>query len=421
VLVLGSCTSNEEPKGNNLTFPITNLSDEDYPDNPDIGFRSENYQNDFFTTGRIDSTARPFVWNFVFRSKSKDSITFENIDISEFLPTIPTHVKQDDYLSFIACVNQEWNRNQVQFDNTQFNSTNPKIVRIDIARNCLNTYLWEIIAYIKEDGKTTPYAHGWFDFPHEQYIKLFEAKNGVPFAKYKENLENWADPESKKVNLDVLRTLTKSMKVDFTDNSDAMYPQQGARKKKLKEIIYPKTFNTMRDLQSDSTLFATFTPPGFYNRKDPRTTELGRLYSLRSTEVNETKSKTSDRTFHEIKLTFKDRNNDRETTLLIGGLDFEEFPTLATSEANSGWKNSMGISNHTFYEKYEEQLKNKSTDSPYYALLLDENGKWLDSHKVGIDGPIFHFSDKNKESLNLWLLSFERHALVGHYEINIGN
>ncbi|MFT7002145.1 MAG: hypothetical protein ACJAVW_003183 [Spirosomataceae bacterium] len=418
-LILGSCGSNEEEKDSSLTFPITNLSDEDYPDNPDIGFRSKEYQNDFFTTGEIDSTAQPFVWNFVFRTKSQDSITFKDIDISEFLPTIPTHVKQDDYLSFISCVNQEWNRNQVQFNNSQYKSTDSKIVRIDIARNCLNTYLWEVIAYIEEGGKTVPYAHGWFDFPHEQYVRLFEAKNDVPFTKYKENLESWADPESKKVDLDVLRTLTKFTKVDFTDKSDAMYPQQGARKKKFKEIIYPETFNTMRDLQSDSTLFATFTPPGFYNRKDPRTTELGRFYHLKSAEVNEVKSKANGKAFHEVKLTFTDKNDGRETTLLIGGLNFEDFPVLATSEANSGWKNSMGISNHTFYEKYEEHLKNKSTDSPYYALLLDENGKWLDSHKVGIDGPIFHFTDKNKTTLNLWLLSFERHALVGHYEMKV--
>jgi hypothetical protein len=146
---------------------------------------------------------------------------------------------------------------------------------------------------------------------------------------------------------------------------------------------------------------------------------LGRFYHLKSAEVNEVKSKANGKAFHEVKLTFTDKNDGRETTLLIGGLNFEDFPVLATSEANSGWKNSMGISNHTFYEKYEEHLKNKSTDSPYYALLLDENGKWLDSHKVGIDGPIFHFTDKNKTTLNLWLLSFERHALVGHYEMKV--
>ncbi|MDP5140962.1 MAG: hypothetical protein NWP83_10905, partial [Spirosomaceae bacterium] len=318
-LFFGSCGNEkqfgEKTKTENLTFNITNLSDEEYPDNPDIGFRSENYQNEFFTTGKIDSTNQPFVWNFVFRTKAADSILFENIDISEFIPTIPTHVKQDAYLSFISCVNQEWNRNQVQFDNSQFKSTDSKIVRIDIARNCLNTYLWEIIVYVKEGGKTVPFAHGWFDFPHEQYVKLFEAKNGVSFDKYKKHLENWVDPESEEIILDLLRTITKSLDVKFSDKSDAMYPQEGARKSKFKEIIYPKAFATMRDLQSDSTLFATFTPPGFYNRKDPRKTELGRFYNLQSVEVNDIKSKANGETLHEVKMTFLDNKMERATTL----------------------------------------------------------------------------------------------------------
>ena len=52
-----------------------------------------------------------------------------------------------------------------------------------------------------------------------------------------------------------------------------MYPLAGAREKKFKEIIYPQSFKNMRDLQTDSALFATFTPPGFYNKKDPRATD----------------------------------------------------------------------------------------------------------------------------------------------------
>ena len=52
-------------------------------------------------------------------------------------------------------------------------------------------------------------------------------------------------------------------------------------------------------------------------------------------------------------------------------------------------------------------------------VLLDENGKWLDSHTIGIDGPLLHLDENDPTLLHVWLLSFERHALVGHYTIQL--
>ncbi len=401
------------------SFSITNLADTEYPDNPDIGFRSANYKNDYFSTGMMVPVNGAFNFDLHFYAKTADTITFENIDLSEFIPTIPSALKEDHYLSYISCINQEWNRNQVKFVTGEFLSTNPSITRVDIARNCLNSYLWEIILYVDENGSTTPYAHGWFDFPHDQYSSLFDQKNGISFTEFKGGMENWVDPESKWIDLEKLRTVKDSLPITYSDASDAMYPLAGARKKKYKEIIYPDTFVTMRDLQTDSALFATFTPPGFYNRKDPRTTQLGRLYSLVGVELNEVESKISDQTLKEITFHFDHRRNLGRTSLVIGGVDFEKFPVLSEEDANSGWKSSMGIGNHTFYEDYEEQLSSKTDKSAYYAMLLDGEGKWLDSHTIGIDGPIIHFSDESRSVLHVWLLSFERHALVGHYIINL--
>lgn len=411
--------SDQREVDKSISFEITNMTDAEYPDNTDIGFRSSNYQNIFFTEGEIDRTSETFKWNFSFYTKNSDTISIKNFDVSELIPTIPTNVKSDEYLSYISCINQEWNRNQIQFNQNEFSTSMSQIVRVDIARNCLNAYLWEIIIYIEEDGKTVPYAHGWFDFPHEQYAQLFEKKNAIPFAIYKKPLENWVDPKSEKIDMSLLRTKTETLKLKFADLSDNMYPLAGARIKKFKEIIHPVKFKTMRDLQSDSTLFATFSVPGFYNKKDPRKTELGRIYSLKNVELHKIKTSTSNDDLHEVMLKFKHQITGEETELVIGGLDFNSFPILSEKEANDGWKNAMGIGNHTFYETYKENVSRKSKTSPYYAMLLDKDGKWLDSHKVGIDGPLFHFTDKERKTLHLWLLSFERHALVGHYEIVI--
>jgi hypothetical protein len=415
LLWLGSCQSTPNPVANNkrYQFPVQNLSDEAYPDNPDIGFRMSDYAQQYFTQGTLERNNNER-YDLYFYNET-DTLIFDQLDLSEFIPAIPDQYKQDAYLSLLTCVNQEWNRNQVRFDGASFQSTNARLVRADIARNCLNAYLWEIIVYAEENGKTLPYAHGWFNFPRDLYAELFETKNGQAFSTYQASMEAWIDPPSEPIQLQLLRQPLAALDIAWTDSSDAMYPLAGARQKKFKEIITPVEFATMRDLQSDATTFATFTPPGFYNRKDPRTTELGRLQQLQHAQLFQTVSKVNHDTLHELQLLFADEAGARKTQLVLGGLNLSDFPILPSAEANKGWKTSMGFANHSFYEAYATQVSQKTQQNPYYGYLATNKGRWLDSHRIGIDGPVFHFSDVNRKVLHLWLLSFERHALVGHY------
>lgn len=418
--LMGSCIPERESSQRELrAFEITNLDDVAYPDNPDIGFRSKDYQADFFSEGKMEASSRPFVWSFSFFTRESDSILLQELDLAELIPTIPNHVKSSPYLSYIACVNQEWNRNQVRFEPSEFSSTLPQVSRVDLARNCLNAYLWEIILYVKENGQNLPFAHGWFEFPHDLYAQLFETKNQTPFAKYKKPLEDWVDPQNEAVDMGLLRRIVDTLDISFEDLSDHMYPLTGARRKKFKEIVYPESFSTMRDLQSDSSLFATFSIPGYYNRQNPRKTELGRIHHLEEIRLFKVHTPTSEKPLTEIRLQFEHKATKERTFLTIGGIDLDQFPVLAESEANQGWKNSMGIGNHTFYESYQENISHHAQTSAYYAMLTDTDGNWLDSHQIGIDGPLFHFTDEGRKNLHLWLLSFERHALVGHYSIRI--
>ena len=409
------------PSTSPVPFEIKNLSDTDYPDNPDIGFRASDYQSQFFAKGEmlpLDSSEKKVDLRFL--SLHGDTIGLQGLDLTEFIPTIPESLRDEGYISYVSCINQEYNRNQVKFVKGEFSSTDPRFVRMDVARNCLMAYLWEVILYVNEGEKEVPYAHGWFDFPHATYAHLFEEQNDVPYETYQNPLEHWVDPETKFLDASLLRSLEGEEEVQFLDCSDAMYPLAGAREKKFKEIVKPASFETMRDLQSDSSTFATFSPPGFYDRSDPKKTELGRFFHLNNISVHRIVSQINGDSLHEIVLEFSDRERRRETLLTFGGLDLDEFPVLPVADVNGGWKNSMGIGNHTFYENYATHQAKKAISNPYYAYLSDREGNWLDSHHIGIDGPVFHFSDQERGTLHLWLLSFERHALVGHYSIRFG-
>jgi hypothetical protein len=416
---LASCQQKQKdqtsaPTENFLKFDIQNLTETEYPDDPDLGFRHADYEVVWFKNGELRPTDSAF--DLYFFSKNQDTILFSNFDLLEFIPTVPNHLKGDEYLTRISLVNQEWNRNQVRFNQQEFETSNPAITRVDVARNCLNAYLWEVIAYGEENGKEMPLAHGWFDFPKELYHELFKTKNDLDFESFASALVDWKTPENKVINTTPLRTITDTIQTTFADLSNAMYPLAGARLKKQKEIIYPTSFETMRALQTDSALFATFTPPGFYNKADPRKTQLGRFQKLVSVDVF---GLASEKNATEINMTFSD--GERTTHFVVGGIDLDKMPKLSADNANSGWKSSMGFGNHPFYETKTEHLAHKCSESKYYAYLSDAENKWLDSHEIGIDGPIIHWDDAQENLLHIWLLSFERHALVGHYTLQLEN
>ncbi len=426
VFIISFCSNDPKPpvkKTHNTFFEasITELTEKEYPDDPDIALRGKNYGKLKFSRVQLHPlNADEFRLVLVPANLSTDTITFPKLKITEWIPTVPEHIRQDEYLSKISCVNLEWNRQQVRFDDSSFfyipeGQTKQLVSRIDLARNCLSTKLWEIIMYENENEFNKPLYHGWFDFPMELFSKLFEYKNGFPFSKFEEYLIDWKDPESQIIDLNKLRIATNEAELTFSDRNNKMYSLKGERKKKFQNIIYPKNPRSINDFLTDSTLFATFTPPGFYNTADPRKTELGRLRKLvkvigRGGELDGMTGK-----FKEIELVFNSLSDSLTTKIVLGGFDISKVPTLPDSLAHRGYQMPMGIGNHSFYESYTKALKNPSETNHYYGLILDKDENWLDSHKIGIDGPLMYFNEAG--DLNLLLLSFERHAIVGHYVI----
>jgi hypothetical protein len=354
-------------------------------------------------------------------------LSLPHIDLTEFIPTVPAWIKDDQYLTKIGLINQEWNRQQVQFDRkfkglsiggSEFEEKS--LSRVDIARNCLSSFKWEVILYANEKGKELPYYHGWFDFPKDFYISLFEKKNKEDFGKYETHMTEWIDPENELVNFSKLRTIKQTKKAFFQNLNSQLYPMEGERKKKAKNIIVPKKYSKIQDFLTDSTSFATFTHEGLYDIKNPRRTELGRLAIVDSILVSSINSPNGQvENLHEIRLFFTHHEDSIKTELVLGGINFNDLPRLMEDDLHMGWQNSMGIANHTFYDTYEHTIANSCSKSPYYAMLTDQYQNWLDSHKVGIDGPLLFLDKRNPKILHILILSFERHTFVGHFKISL--
>ncbi len=405
-------------------IPVKEMTDTEYPDNPNLESRHSAAKQQYFSTILLkDKGSNLFDLDLISQEDSLCKITLNNLPLLEMMPTAPDWIKKDEYLTYIGVINQEWNRQQVQFNTKQFSvsgKSGMQITRVDLARNCLNSYLWEMLVYAKDtDGKDKLFWQCWFNFPNDLYAEMFETRNQLSFDTFRKGMENWIDPPSKLIDLQKIRQVKSEKEVEFVVKNQEMYPLNGERLRKRKNIVCPKVVNKMDDLLNDSTTFATFSIPGFYNTKDPRKTELSRLGILQKVnkrQIINALGKESE----ELEFIFLSNKDPKTITkFIIGGMDMSLIPTLPIDIANDGWQTSMGIANHSFYETFDFQQKHLTKDNGFYAFLLDDKNNWLDSHKVGIDGPLFHFDEKDKTKLHCWILSFERHAFVGHFVINL--
>jgi hypothetical protein len=195
---------------------------------------------------------------------------------------------------------------------------------------------------------------------------------------------------------------------------------KGERQKKMPNIISPDTFRLVQDFLNNDTKYANFDAPGIYNRNNPRQTELGRLSTLNNIILREVTSATNEKTT-ELEFTFTSDDSTTHTRLIFGGLKLDKTPILKYDDMHKGYQISMGISNHSFYESYKSFLSNKIENNTQYAFVLSEDGKWLDSHKVGIDGVLFYYDEEHPGELQAMILSFERHSFVGKFSITLPN
>ena len=157
LLFVTSCSSDSETQLHKsiesvYIASLTELSDQEYPDNPDISVRHNKYIHTNMSS--IEFIKSEGAFNIVITPKNDgdDTVKMMGIRLMEFIPTIPECSKGDEYMSLISIVNQEWNRNQVKWvgedlkriSPVHYSVNNEEITRIDLARNCLNSYLWEL-------------------------------------------------------------------------------------------------------------------------------------------------------------------------------------------------------------------------------------------------------------------------------------
>jgi hypothetical protein len=408
-----------------MTVPVKEFSKSEYPENPaDLSTHYRQYANRQLTLIKKDATHFDFVLEPTNKRTAK--IVFKNVDVSLFVPTVPDWAKQNKDLETIALVEREWNRQQVSF---KPNSNDVEVsggdgfekahlVSADLANNCLNAGLWEVLLSFKEGDSKKLYYQGWFTFPMGHYKNLFEGNNKISYWQHWYKLEHWQNPEGTPVDLQALRQVISEKEIPAKFLADERFITSGEQKRKFK-LVLGDNLLTWKDLQNSEAKFATFAPPGRYEVNKPWSNKFERIADFKRAILRTVKSPASSQPLQELELIFQDKTTHTSNRYLVSGFDLNKIPQLPVSDYSKGLYMPMGIGLPPFYQSYEDLKQLPPSKSPYFSVLLDSQNKWLNHHDTAIDGVVMHRDRDNPNLLHFYLLTYERHSLLGHYTMTL--
>jgi hypothetical protein len=407
-----------------LTVPTRAFSNQEYPEDPEARSRVfGNYPHSALTIRQVSGTR----FHFLLHPGSDHATTIDlgEVDLAYFVAAVPPWVKADSDLTRVGLIDREWNRQQVQFSRQTglirvhsggdgFEAR--ALTRVDLARNCLNAGLWELLLFTVEENEEVVYEHLWFTFPLGLYKDLFESVNGLSYWDYWWSLEHWVDPSGTSIRLDRLRTIDREWVVTAHAAWDEAPVARGEQRMKRRNILSPP-IHTYRDWYRQPVRFASFIPPGRYSLDHPRETQLHYLDEFTGARLRQIHTSASPEVLFELDLRFRDGQTGETTRIVIGGLDLASLPAAMPAQYERGWQVPFGIGNPSFFESYEYLVGNPSLKRPFYGFHLDAQDRWIDHHAIGVDGPLLHWDATDPSLLHLYLVSYERHALLNHFVI----
>ncbi|QDT53560.1 SNARE associated Golgi protein [Caulifigura coniformis] len=408
-----------------MTIAVQELTNADYPEDPSSrSIHHGKYQGRALTLVKRDDTHFDFA--FEPRHSHIARIVFKNVDCSLLTPNLPEWVKGKSALERIALASRQFARQQVRFGG----STSPYLevtggdgfekqllYSAELVKNSLHAGLWEVMLYTHERGEKTLYYQGWFSFPLGHYKRLFEHNTGLSYWKHFYYLEHQSVADGQQVKLEDLRTVSREAESRCVHDSNELVFAAGeqARRRRLtmgENVRFWKDYTESTDVR-----FAAFVAPGRYRADRLQGHQLNRIEKFEKALTRQIVSCADREPRSEIELVFANSRNGKKCRLIVSGFQWDLLPAAPIEEYPRGRYMPMGLAVPPIFQDYPELARSAPNRSPYFAMFVDEEGRFLDPHSMGIEGPIVHRDVKYPNWVHLYLMSYERHALVGHWII----
>lgn len=411
---------------NEMTIKVKEYTRNEYPDNPAaLSIHYGNYSHPELMLKHEGGSY--FTLTFLPGNSSSATITFNNINVALMTPSIAPWVKNNSDLTRLSLTDRQWNRQQVLFDANNSSIEvqggdgveKDQLVTAELAKNCLNAGLWEVLLYIKENDKKRLVYQGWFTFPLGHYKDVFEHNTGLAYRNHWYYLEHWFDPEGTKVEFDALRDKQRSYSVQFHYDFNEPAIAEGEQINKKKNIIADHAIHRFQDYYQGDVGFSTFFPPGIYRKDKPWNNEFWRLHKPTTAELNDIRSQAApNKSLQELVIHYVDDDN-KPSAFYVSGFDLTQLPKLNVNDYAKGALYLMGIGTAPLKENYSSLSNNPPEKSPHFSVLVNEKDEWINHHEVAIDGSYLFLDKSHPNRLHIYLVSYERHAVVAHYWIEL--
>ncbi len=335
-----------------------------------------------------------------------DAPQLSAVDLRLLTPRVPRLVRGNDALTRLALIQREFNRNEVHNplpDGTDFS----------IANNCLERGLWEVKLARSEGGKTVTLFHAWLTFPKEEYARLFrEANAGLDYVPYDRLFANYPGVGRFVLPLDALRKVKSEVELSGLDTHAAEAPERlTEQRNKVKLLKTPDvgTYGDFARAEKQPITLAKFNTPGIYDQNDAMRFDLTWLGRPEKIFWREVESPRAAGTFPEVEIRFA--NGYR---ILAADAELSRLPARREAPAVEAdvLKLVCGIGTPIIHATAAERSAEMTEDRPRYLMLLDAKANHVDNHLTGVDG-LYAWRDAEGR-LHLWLVSYERIALVAH-------
>jgi hypothetical protein len=329
-------------------------------------------------------------------------------DLGLLVPRVPRLARGNEALTRLALIQREFNRNEVH-------NPMPDGIDFSIANNCLERGLWEVKLARQDAGKTVTVFHAWFTVPKEEYARLFQEVNGgLEENRFDGLFASYPGVGGFVLPLQELR-LVKSerdlapLELHAADPLDRLTEQKN--KMKLLRTAGITNFGDFARPANQPVTLAKFNVPGMYDPTDSMRFDLTWLARPARIVWREVESVRVPGVFPELEVRFE--NGYRILAADARLADLPARQTVPAVEADV-LRLVCGIGTPTIHATAGERAVELSEDRPRYLMILDAKGNHVDNHLTGVDGLYAWREAGNPGQLHLWLVGYERIALVAH-------
>ncbi len=371
-------------------------------------------------------------------------LVLRDIDLTLLMPEVPVHAQSNEALTQWFLTEREFNRQRVIFEPgsthidlgedlpAELAGYDPEDLSIALTNNCLGAGYWELaISVAGKDGSSEKIYQGYFTFPRGVYAEIVAWLNSSAYWQQARTMEAW--PGFRFLNglpfsLETLRQVEAETVVPVTDLKTEEIIAADEQVKKQDLIVYAdgksgEDMRTWEDVRQADLKFQSFVPPGIYDEShlwESDFSQLATVVGATGRQITPTLPLDSiaKGALREVEINFESEDGELRK-LIVSGIDWDQVPKLESADYSDGVYMPLGFGT-PFTQNYSDLVENPPASSPFFSVLLDEDDRVIDYRKdIGVNGLVMHRDLDDENLLHVYLMSYERITLIGHYVVDL--